>query len=147
MATLAEQRRAINQGMLNSRAATGGAERKAIEKNIEAERRGKSVVDDLGRLAQPSQQRRSLRPVQPVGALPTARGRGVYVAPPAASTGGGIASPLTETDYALREFHATRFVISADGVFVWEFQPVSKITMADANGATVEQIFASPPNG
>lgn len=147
MATLAQQRAAIRAGISSSRAATGGDERRAIGKRIEAERRGESVVEDLNRLITPTRVRRTLRTVQPVGALPVTRGRGNYVPPPATNTGGGIASPLTEQSYAAREFHDSRYVFSADGVFVWEFKPVSKIVMTDANGETVQQIFASPPNG
>jgi hypothetical protein len=154
MATLAQQRQAIAAGISSSRAATGGAERRAtgsrieaerrgIGQRIEAERRGEAVVADINRLINPTKQRRTLRTVQPVGAVPATRGRGNYTPPPATG-GGGIASPLTEQSYAAREFHDSYFLFSADGVFVWEMQPVSKIVMTDANGAQVEQIFASP---
>ncbi|WNF45810.1 hypothetical protein RHP75_15705 [Pseudomonas sp. SG20056] len=141
--TLAQQRAAIRAGVSNSRVARGGDERRAIGKRIEAERRGESVVEDLNRLITPSRQRRTLRAVQPVGAVPVSRGRGIYTPPPAAP-GGGIASPLTEANYALREFHDARYLQSSDGVFVWEFLPVKKIIQTDDNGATVEQVFAEP---
>lgn len=141
--TLAQQRAAIGAGITSTRAGTGAAERRAIGQRIVAERRGESVVEDLNRLITPTRQRRSLRPVPAVGALPVARGRGNYTPPPPA-VGGGIASPLTETDYALREFHPSRYLQSADGIFVWEIKPPSKIVMSDANGATVEQVFAVP---
>lgn len=147
--SLADQRKAIGKsiGAGFDGGKSAAEARRAIGSRIEAERRGESVVEDLNRLITPTRQRRTLRTVQPVGALPVTRGRGNYVPPPATNTGGGIASPLTEANYALREFHDSRYLFSADGVFVWEMKPVSKIVMTDANGETVQQIFASPPNG
>ena len=143
MPTLAEQRAAIRAGVNSTRAGTGAAERRAIGQRIVAERRGESVVEDINRLITPTRVRRTLRTVPAVGSLPTTRGRGNYTPPPPA-VGGGIASPLTETDYALREFHPSMYLQSADGIFVWEMKPPAKIVMTDANGATVEQVFAVP---
>ncbi|MCR4508937.1 hypothetical protein NUV66_06435 [Pseudomonas sp. 32.2.56] len=144
--TLAQQRAAIAAGVSATRAGTGAAERRAIGQRIVAERRGESVVEDLNRLITPTRQRRTLRTVPPVGALPTTRGRGNYTPPPPA-VGGGIASPLNETDYALREFHAARYFTTVDGIFVWQIDPPKKFVMEDANGAPVEQIFAEPTDG
>ncbi|MDP2746205.1 hypothetical protein [Pseudomonas sp.] len=142
--TLAQQRAAIRAGVSNSRVARGGDERRAIGKRIEAERRGESVVEDLNRLITPARQRRTLRTVQPVGAVPVTRGRGNYTPPPATSPGGGIAGPLTEQSYALREFHDSQYLFTADGVFVWEFGPPKKLVLTDANGATIPIDLASP---
>lgn len=148
MATLAQQRAAIRAGVSSSRAATGGDERRAIGKRIVAERRGESVVEDINRLITPTRVRRTLRTVPAVGALPTTRGRGNYTPPPPPpAVGGGIASPLTETDYAQREFHAARYFTTVDGIFVWQIDPPKKFVMEDANGAPVEQIFAEPTDG
>jgi hypothetical protein len=141
--TLAQQRAAIRAGVSNSRVARGGDERRAIGKRIEAERRGESVVEDLNRLITPSRQRRTLRAVQPVGAVPVTRGRGNYTPPPAAP-GGGIASPLTENNYALREVYDPLYLTTSDGVMVWEFLPPKKIIFTDANGAEVVEIYAEP---
>lgn len=153
MATLAQPRQAIAAGISSSRAATGGAERRAtgsrieaerrgIGQRIEAERRGEAVVADINRLINPTQQRRTLRAVQPVGAVPATRGRGNYTPPPA--TGGGIGGPLTEQSYAAREFHDSQFLFSADGVFVWEFGPPKKLVLTDANGDNRPINLASP---
>lgn len=144
MSTSADQRRAIGAGISNSRAATGAAERRAIGNRIVTERRGESVVEDLNRLITPTRQRRTLRTVQPVGALPVTRGRGNYVPPPANNAGGGIASPLTETSYALREVYDPLYLTTSDGVMVWEFLPPKKIIFTDANGAEVVEIYAEP---
>jgi hypothetical protein len=54
-----------------------------------------------------------------------------------ASTGGGIASPLTETP-ATRTLHATNALQSSDGLFVWEYQHIDKLTFTDADTVTVE---------
>lgn len=141
MATLAEQRRAIRDGVNNSRAATGADQRRATGRRIEAERRGESVVQDLNRLITPAQQRRTLRPVQPVGSVPATKGRANYVPPPATNTGGGIASPLTEASALTREWWGAGWP-STDGIF--EYPAEKKVLMADANGAPVEFRYASP---
>jgi hypothetical protein len=54
------------------------------------------------------------------------------------SNGSGIASPLTEVS---RTLHATQ-AVSSDGLFVWSLPDT--ITMIDANGVTVEFIYAAP---
>lgn len=55
--------------------------------------------------------------------------------------GGGIASPLTENSFALRQYHTTNFK-TTDGLF--SFPAIKKIKMLDANGETVDLIFADP---
>ena len=51
---------------------------------------------------------------------------------------GSIASPLTEQS---RTYHATK-VTSSDGLFTWAMPET--VTMLDANGMTVEFIYAAP---
>lgn len=142
MATLEQQRRANGERIQNERRANGErieAERRAIGNRMVEERTGKSVADDLNRLTTPQQQRRSLPSVPAVGAVPAGVGRGEYV-PPAATTG-GIASPITEPDFAVREFWPTGLV-SSDGLF---FLPaVKKIVAQDANAAEVIFEYAEP---
>lgn len=143
MPTLAEQRaatgRSINAAFDSGKSAAEA--RRAIGKRIEAERRGESVVEDLNRLITPARQRRTLRPVQPVGAVPVTRGRGNYTPPPATSPGGGIASPLIEGAAALREWWPTGWP-STDGIF--EYPAEKRVLMTDANGAEVEFQYSSP---
>lgn len=144
MPTLAEQRAAISAGVNRTRAATGADERRATGKRIEAERRGTSVVEDINRLITPVRQRRTLRSVAPVGAVPVTRGRGNYVPPPPQG-GGGMASPLTEQDYAARAFHAPRYLETSDGLFTLELLPPAKIVMTDADGVNHDFNYAAPP--
>lgn len=143
MPTLAEQRaatgRSINAAFDSGKSAAEA--RRAIGKRIEAERRGESVVEDLNRLITPTRQRRTLRAVQPVGAVPVTRGRGNYTPPPATSPGGGIASPLIEGAAALREWWPTGWP-STDGIF--EYPAEKRVLMTDANGAEVEFQYSSP---
>lgn len=139
MATLAEQRAAIAQGMAASRAPTAGAERRATGQRIIEERTGKSVAEDINRLVNPVRQRRSLTSVPVVGAVPAGVGRGSYKEPTA--TTGGIASPVTEPDFAAREFWPNGLK-SSDGLF---FMPaVKKIVAQDASGAEVIFEYAQP---
>jgi hypothetical protein len=141
MATLADQRRAIRDGITASRQATGEAERKAIGKRLEAERRGTAVVEDLNRLQPPATQRRTLRPVPPLGALPASSGRGDYKPPANTNPGGGIASPLTEPDYSAREWWPSGLP-SSDGLFI--LPALKKVVLQDANSAEVIIEYAGP---
>lgn len=56
----------------------------------------------------------------------------------------GIASPLTETAYAERLWHAPRSITASDGVFTFVLTPVRAIQMVDANGRDVRMIYAEP---
>lgn len=59
------------------------------------------------------------------------------------ATGGGIASPLTETAYGDRTYHAGKFWSTSDGMILW--QAIESITFNDANSAEVVLQFDSPP--
>lgn len=146
MATLADQRRAIRAGVNSSRAATGADARRAIGEQIIKDRRGESVVQDLNRLITPQAQRRTLRTVPPVGAVPATRGRGTYTPPPA--TGGGIASPLIERLVIVdgqavgdREYWPNGHTTS-DGLFV--LPAIKTWNFIDAAGAAVQLQLADP---
>ena len=68
--------------------------------------------------------------------------------PPAATSGatagGGIASPLTETSYADRQYHDEVTWQTTDGLFVVVVKPIKKLKFTDANGAAVEMILKQP---
>jgi len=141
--SLSDERKAIRDDMARARAATGAAQRRAIGKQIESERRGARVVEELNRLQRVPPQRRTLRTVPPVGAVPASRGRASYVPPPAA-TGGGIASPLIE-EPGTRTFHLPRIITTSDGLFVFRLRRTASITMKDANNAEVLMEFENVP--
>ena len=60
------------------------------------------------------------------------------------STGGGIASPLTEPDATTRTYHTSRTITTTDGVFTFVLQDLATIDMTDANGAAVVMEFDAP---
>ena len=62
----------------------------------------------------------------------------------AASTGGGIASPLTEPDAAMRTYHTSRNISTSDGVFTFVVYDLATIDMLDATGASVVMEFDAP---
>lgn len=137
---LGDERRAIGQAMEQSRRAIGRnneTSRRAIGQANETSRRntGKAVAEDINRLTTPPAQRRTLRPIAPVGALPPSRGRGVYK-PPASSVGGGIASPLTEAANS-REYYPAVNRPSTDGLVFFSVRAVHRVHMTDANDAEV----------
>ena len=51
--------------------------------------------------------------------------------------GGGIASPLTETNYADRTWHPERTITSTDGVWALKIKPLKSIKFNDAVAAEV----------
>ena len=143
MATLAEQRRAISAGISRARAATAGAERQAIHDNMVAKRTGRNIQSDLNALAPSPRKQAGLRKLEQKGARPATRSPALNTPQPTRQSA-GIASPLTEADYATREYHATRYEMTADGIYLREVKPIEKIVMADANDAEVPLIFAEP---
>lgn len=144
MATIEELRRGIGT--------TNEANRRNIGKNNEAQRRqigrdmierrtGVKQVDDINALVKQPRQQRTMRRQEPRGGLSGAVGTGTYT-PPATGTGGGIASPLTETPDT-RTFHESIIRPSVDGAVFFQVRAAKTVTMTDANGAAVIMEFAN----
>lgn len=143
---LGDARRAIGTRMERERrAADPGAARRANGARIERERTGAAVQDDINSLVRPVAVRKQLATVPPVGALPAQRGRADYKAPAAASTGGGIASPLTEQSYAEREWHAEKTLKSSDGLLSFRVKAIKQLRTTDADDVEVIMIYKEPP--
>ncbi|MGQ7957690.1 hypothetical protein ACUTAF_08235 [Pseudomonas sp. SP16.1] len=136
----AKARRASGDAMAKARRASGeamAASRRAGGEAMVQRRTGAAEVADINAVVSQPRQRATLRTVEPRGALPAQRGRGTYEAP-AASTGGGIASPLTEQSVE----YWSAGIPSTDGLFVL---PARKTwTFNDANGAEVVFDFPEP---
>lgn len=150
MATLAEQRAQIAEGMRRSRQGTSEASRRAAGQAMIERRTGRAEVDDINALVNQPRQRRSLPAVEPRGGVAPQRGRGNYAAP-AGGTGGGIASPLTEVVTAEggrtvpdREYWPNMIMSSSDGLRVWEVRPIKTWRFVDANGDSVVLNIAQP---
>lgn len=149
MATLADQRRAIAEGMRASRQATGEAERRATGEAMVRRRTGRDDVDDINAVVRQPRQRTALPAAAPRGGVPAQVGTGNYTVPPA--TGGGIASPLTEVVTAEggrtvpdREYWPNMIMSSSDGLRVWEVRPIKTWRFVDANGDSVVLNIAQP---
>lgn len=152
---LGDSRRASGAANEAGRRAIGAANeaaRRAGGAAMEASRRGQQVVEDINALAAPPRQRRSLPSIDPVGSVPARRGSGVYKAP-ASSTGGGIASPLTEVTKTIEEngqnkqvadrvHYAPKTISSPDGLVTMRISPIKTLSMTDANGSQVTFEFA-----
>lgn len=143
---MVDARRASGKSMADDRRASGKAmpaDRRQSGKDMASERRasGKAFRDDLRALADSETENRALPPARERPPIPAARGVSTYVAPPVPPppVSGGIASPLTETSFAAREYYASG-TRSSDGLF---FIPaVKKIIMKDADGADVVLNFS-----
>lgn len=150
MATLEQLRRANGDRIENERRANGDRieqERRAAGDRLIEERTGRSVAEDINRLVTPPKQRRSLPTVPPVGPLPASQGRGEYERK-GTSTGGGIASPLTEMTKVVggktvpdNELWPAGYP-SSDGLLVLPAWKTVRFT--DANGAEVVFEYANP---
>ncbi|MCP1675439.1 hypothetical protein J2T57_002589 [Natronocella acetinitrilica] len=109
----------------------------------------RSILRDLRTLL-PGTKPPRLGPSAPRGPLPSQSREALPEERPALSPSGGgdgIASPLTETDIALRQFHDTAVFTSADGVFTIEVQAIKRIVMEDANSQEVVFEYADPDPG
>lgn len=135
-AAMEEMRRKSGRAMEQSRRAGGQA---MIER-----RTGQSEVDDIRSLLEPPRNRPTLRSQEPRGAIPAQRGRGTYDPAKAGHSAGGIASPLTESSAATREYWPAGLT-SSDGLFV--LPAIKKLSLTDANGAAVVVELANPAGG
>lgn len=141
MASLAEQRAAIGAGFSGARAATGAAERAAIHRGMVRDRTGRNIQSDLNALAPSPRKQAGLRQLEQPGARPATSSPALNRKQPAQATGGGIASPLTEDNYAAREWWEAG-IPSADGLLM--LPALKAIAMTDANGAEVVFNYAAP---
>lgn len=132
--SLESERRAIGTRLTESRA--------NIRAGMQASR-ASTFKRDLNALESSSRKQVKLSEPEVRGARPATSGIGSWT-PPATNTGGGIASPVTETSYAAREFYSSQYVTTSDGMFVLEIEPVKKIVMLDADGGDFVQEFAAP---
>lgn len=104
-----------------------------------------TVKTSLIKLGEKKTPRKPLPAVAPAAAIGAATGYAKPQTPAAAAgAGGGIASPLTETAYEDREFSAWESVTSSDGIFTIEKRHVLKLTLTDANNASVVIIPKAP---
>ena len=87
---------------------------------------------------------KSLPTAPPAAPIPSRTGASGPVASVAKKSGGGIASPLTETAYADREWHAPAYVFSADGMMRILIKPLKTLNMTDADGNSVQINFKAP---
>ena len=149
MATLAEQRAAIRQGITNARAATGAAERQAIHDNMVARRTGEAIKDNLNALETPRRRSGELRRTGAKGGIAATTSPGTPATQPTGQTSGGIASPLIEKvgegGADTRTYFDERTLPTTDGLLVFRVRRTETITMIDANGAEVVLEFSNVP--
>lgn len=71
--------------------------------------------------------------------------RSAAVQPPVSkASGGGLASPLTETSYGARVYWSSITVQSTDGFITYQIDPIRKVFFLDANANAVELNYAQP---
>lgn len=132
------QRRGIGTRMIN--------DRKAIHAGIEAAR-ASTFKADLNTLETSPRRQVSLRSREAKGNRPATVGTGAYKAPAAISTGGGIASPLTEVavdGVGDREYWPAMIQETTDGLLSFEVRPIKKWKFLDADGNSVALNIAKP---
>lgn len=129
-------RRGIGQRMINDRA--------AIKAGISAAR-ASTFKADLNALESSPRKQVTLTKRDAKGTRAATVGTGSYKAPATTGgTGGGIASPLTETSYASREYWGAQSITSVDGLLTFRVLPIKQLTQADADDVEIKQIYAEP---
>ncbi|WP_448682580.1 hypothetical protein [Pseudomonas nicosulfuronedens] len=108
-------------------------ERRAIRSGISAARQSQQLVNDLQSLESRRRKGGTLNELERRGILPAKPGRASYTAP--ASTGGGIASPLTVQSVTYAE--QPQWVETVDGSGLFRVKTISSIQMVDADGNPV----------
>ncbi len=102
----------------------------------------KAFQKSVAALAASSTRRAVIRSLPSTRARPTIPG---VVGVGAVGTGGGVASPFTETDAGDRTYFSTpRPIESTDGVFTIEVRDIETLDMTDANGNDIQFIFSQP---
>lgn len=133
------QRRGIGQRMIN--------DRQNIRAGISAAR-ASTFKADLNTLETAPRKQVSFNSRDPKGARPATVGTGSYKAPPAAaSSGGGIASPLTEVEldgFGDREYWPAMIQETTDGLLTFEVRPIKKWKFLDADGNAAALNIAKP---
>lgn len=120
------------------------SDRKASGTKLESDRRaiGSQITADLNRLVNPAKKTRTLAVVAKRGGVAAQTGVGSYDAKNEPSRGGGgVASPLTEPDYAKRVYWENR-LLSSDGLFT--MPAIKQLVLQDADGAPVIINLADP---
>lgn len=129
-------RRGIGQRMINDRA--------AIKAGISAAR-ASTFKADLNALESSPRKQVTLTKRDAKGTRAATVGTGSYKAPATTGgTGGGIASPLTETSYASREYWGPQSITSVDGLLTFRVLPIKQLSQADADDVEIKQIYAEP---
>ena len=83
----------------------------------------------------------TLPAAKPVSAIPARTGTALPGSP---SSSGGIASPLTEVNYAARTYWADVTITSTDGIFTMVFSPIKSIGFADPYDNALVMNYAEP---
>lgn len=109
----------------------------------------KDLTDTLDRLTreasgQTSREDTALPASKPVAPIPERVGKAGPDAGGGSGSGSGIASPLTEGNYAQRSWYPLRTLYSTDGLFPLRVRLPSSIKFTDANAKPVEIKPAQP---
>lgn len=139
------ERRALGVALETNRRASGAAmesSRRALGPAMEAERRGSGaqIADDIQRLGGVQRRSTTLSRIERRGGIGGQTGSGVWAAPNMGG-GGGIASPLRESDYTKREYWPNG-ALSSDGLF--NMPALKSLVLTDSSGATVVVNLAQP---
>ncbi len=126
---------------------TNEQKRQQSGRDMEESRRasGRKMRDDMRALAENNRLERTLPELPVRGKQPAKRGSALWQGgAPSGGGGGGIASPLTETNYNDREYYDS-VMLTSDFLVAIEIKPLKKLTMSDADGNPV--VFNYDYNG
>jgi hypothetical protein len=104
----------------------------------------KDIKDATNRLVTTTKPREPLPAPLPRPAIAAGVGFAEPQTPPATPGTGGIASPLTETNFTDRTYHPETLVASSDGVFQFVTKRTKSLKFTDASNRTVRIDLKAP---
>ena len=103
---------------------------------------GRAMRDDMRALAENNRKERTLPVLTPRGATPAKRGNANWLGGGASSGGGGIDSPLTETDGTRIYYTTPTMKVSNTFLEAFEIRMLKTLVMTDKGGAPVVLNFS-----
>lgn len=104
----------------------------------------KDLTDSLRALMEGDANTNTIPAARPRGASPAVTSAAPLPGAAKSGSGSGIASPLTETAYAARQWWPERQLTTTDGLVTFVIKPVKEVTFQDQAATEIKLQFKEP---